>query len=74
MTRDLLTPPAFTIILESTFSTSGRVLTDRRNHLVSDAIKMTICGKNWLDVKKRCQNKIIDDLIEDSLEDFLEYE
>ena len=55
--RDLLTPPTFTIASKSTFSTSGRVLTDTRNCLASDAIEMTICGKDWLDAEKRSQNK-----------------
>ena len=68
MARDLLTPPASTVALESAFSTRGRVLTDTRNRLASDAIEMTICGKDWLDAKKRSQNKTIDDLIEESPE------
>ena len=67
--HDLLTPLTSTIISESAFSTCGRVLTDTRNRLASDAIEMIICGKNWLNAKKRIKNKTIDDLIEDSLED-----
>ena len=74
MTRDLLTPPTSTVTSESTFSTGGRVLTDTRNRLASDAIEMTICEKDWLDVEKRSQNKIIYDLLEDSSEDSSEDE
>jgi len=50
------------------------VLTDMRNCLASDAIEITICGKDWLDAEKRSQNKIIDDLIENSPEDSSEDE
>ena len=45
MTRDLLTLPAFTVTLESAFNTGGRVQTDTRNCLASDAIEMTISGR-----------------------------
>ena len=74
MAHDLLTHLASTVASESTFSTSGRVLIDTRNHLASDAIEMTICGKDWLDTEKRSQNKIIDDLIEGSPKDSSEDE
>ena len=67
--RGLLTPSVSTVALKSAFSSGDRVLTDTRNRLASDAIKMTIRRKDWLDAKKRSQNKIIDDLIEDSPED-----
>ena len=66
MARDLLTPPASTVPSESAFNTGGRVLTDMRNRLASDAIEMTICEKDLLDAKKRSQNKTIDDLIKNS--------
>ena len=57
MARDLLTLPASTVASESAFSTGGRVLTDTRNRLASDAIEIKICRKDRLDVKKRSQNK-----------------
>ena len=68
MARDLLTPPASTVASESAFNTGGRMLVDRRNRLASEAIEMTICGKDWLDAEKRCQNKSVDEYVED-LED-----
>ena len=74
MTHNLLTPPTFTIRSKFAFSTGDRVLTDTTNRLTLDAIEMIIYEKNWLDAKKRSQNKTIDDLIEDSQEDSLEDE
>jgi hypothetical protein len=65
MARDLLTPPASTVASESAFSTGGRVLVDRRNRLTTEAIEMTICGKDWLDAEKRSQNKSIEEYFED---------
>ena len=69
MARDLVTPPASTVASESAFSTGGRVLTDTRNRLASEAIEMTICGKDWLDAESRTQNKTVEEIIEDSPED-----
>ena len=69
MTHDLLTPPVFTVTSESTFNTAGRVLTNMRNRLASEAIEMSICGKNWPDARTRRQNKTVDEIIEDFPED-----
>ena len=69
MARDLLTSPASTVPSEYIFSTTGRVLTDTRNRLASEAIEISICGKDWLNTETRSQNKTVDEIIEDSPED-----
>ena len=69
VTCDLLTPPVSTVESKYAFSTGGRVLIDTRNRLASNTIEMTIYEENWPDAEKRSQNRTIDDLIEDSLED-----
>ena len=69
MTHDLLTPNVSTVPSEFTFSTAGRVLTHTRNCLASEAIETSISGKDWLDAETRNQNKIVDEIIEDSSED-----
>ena len=49
ITHDLLTLPVFTVAYEFVFSTGGRMLTDTRIHLASDAIEITIYQKDWLE-------------------------
>ena len=53
MAHDLLTPHVSTVTSESDFSTVERVLTDTRNCLASEAIEMSICGKDRLDAEIR---------------------
>jgi len=49
---DLLTLLTFTVDLESAFNTGGRVLTDTRNRLASDAIEMTIYEEQVAQISK----------------------
>ena len=65
----LLTSSVSTVTSESTFSTTGRVMTDTRNHLASEVIDISICGKDWLDAETRSQNKTVDEIIEYFSED-----
>ena len=52
MAHDLLTSLASIVALDFAFNAGGRVLTDMRNRLASDAIEMTICREDWLDAAK----------------------
>ncbi|GKA59111.1 zinc finger BED domain-containing protein RICESLEEPER 2 [Tanacetum coccineum] len=67
MARDLLSVQASTIASESTFSTSGRVVSIRRTRLTPASLEMCICLKDHLDAAERIQHI-------SSLEDGLEYE
>ncbi|PWA56691.1 zinc finger BED domain-containing protein RICESLEEPER 2 [Artemisia annua] len=49
MTRDLLSVQASTVASESTFSTSGRVLSVRRTRITPLSLEMCICLKDYLD-------------------------
>ena len=69
MVYDLLTPHASTVVSEYAFNTTGRVLTDTRNCLSSEAIKMSIYRKDWLEAEMRSQNKSIGEINEDSPKD-----
>ncbi|KAI3850047.1 hypothetical protein MKX03_024922 [Papaver bracteatum] len=55
MERDLLTPPAFTVASESTFSACGRDLDDKRSRLKTEMLEALICVKDLDDAKYRDQ-------------------
>ncbi|GKA59112.1 zinc finger BED domain-containing protein RICESLEEPER 2 [Tanacetum coccineum] len=67
MARDLLSVQASTIASESTFSTSGRVVSIRRTRLTPASLDMCIFLKDHLDAAERIQHI-------SSLKDGLEYE
>ena len=56
MTRDLLTVQASTVALESVFSVSGRVISQRRSRLSPESVEMCICLKDYLDGAARKQH------------------
>ena len=49
MVRDLLTVQASTVVSESAFSVSGRVISQRRSRLSPESVEMCICLKDYLD-------------------------
>ncbi|KAK1260451.1 hypothetical protein QJS04_geneDACA013374 [Acorus gramineus] len=55
MARDLLTPPVSTVALESSFSTSGRILSERRTRLAASSLEALICLKDWSDADETDQ-------------------
>ncbi|PWA59394.1 zinc finger BED domain-containing protein RICESLEEPER 2 [Artemisia annua] len=67
MARDLLALQASTVVSESAFSTSGRILSIRRTRLTPASLEMCICLKDHLNAAERI-------LHTSSLEDPLEYE
>ncbi|KAK1272218.1 hypothetical protein QJS04_geneDACA020942 [Acorus gramineus] len=68
MARDLLTPPVSTVASESSFSTSGRILSERRTRLAASSLEALICLKDWSDADERDQEFV------DSLEvDFTKF-
>ncbi|KAK1258107.1 hypothetical protein QJS04_geneDACA012297 [Acorus gramineus] len=68
MARDLLTPPVSTVASESSFSTSGRILSERRTRLAASSLEALICLKDWSDADERNQEFV------DSLEvDFTKF-
>ncbi|KAJ9536416.1 hypothetical protein OSB04_un000408 [Centaurea solstitialis] len=56
MARDLLTVQASTVASESTFSVSGRVISQRRSRLSPESVEMCICLKDCLDVAAQIQH------------------
>jgi hypothetical protein len=72
--RDFLAIPISTVASESSFSTSGRILTPHRSRLRSDTLEALMCVQDWLwtDVKGNqiynilftmINNKLIFDLL-----------
>ena len=48
LVRDILAIPISTVASESTFSTSGRILSPTRNRLSNESISSLICAQDWL--------------------------
>lgn len=46
--RDIYAIPVSTVASESTFSTSGRVLSEHRSRLTSKLLEALICSQDWL--------------------------
>ncbi|GKA91594.1 histone H2B.3-like protein, partial [Tanacetum coccineum] len=49
MARDLLAVQASTVASESAFSTSGRIISERRSRLTPESVKVCVCLKDYLD-------------------------
>ncbi|CAN0920678.1 Putative AC9 transposase [Linum grandiflorum] len=48
ITKDILTIPVSTVVSESAFSTSGRLLKENRSTLDPNTIEALMCTQNWL--------------------------
>ncbi|GJY76827.1 zinc finger BED domain-containing protein RICESLEEPER 2 [Tanacetum coccineum] len=57
MAMDILSVQATSVASESTFSTSGRVLSIRRTRLTPASLEMCMCLKDHLDAQERKQDK-----------------
>ena len=57
MTRDLLTPPVYTVASESTFSIAANILGKRRTRLSDDMLESLTCLKDWKDTRFRLQEE-----------------
>ncbi|KAI3804346.1 hypothetical protein L1987_25818 [Smallanthus sonchifolius] len=65
MARDFLTIPISTVVSESTFSASGRILDQHRSSLSKDTVEALICTKDWL-FADCCSNEVnLNELTED---------
>lgn len=59
MARDILAVPMSTVASEQCFSTSNRILDDRRNKLNAESLEALVCLRDWLRAEKRKQDKPI---------------
>ncbi|PON47303.1 HAT, C-terminal dimerization domain containing protein, partial [Parasponia andersonii] len=55
LARDILTIPVLTVYSKSAFSTTGRILEERRTSLTSDMVDVLACLRDWEHIRKRMQ-------------------
>ena len=68
MAKDILTVPVSTISSESTFSTTGRIIEERRRKLRPEMVEMLTCMKNWEAAEARLQQQVEDNELEEAFE------
>ena len=64
MARDILTTPVSTVASEQVFSSSGKVLDERRARLGEDILEALMYGKDWEDARRR-EQQFVDDMVGD---------
>ena len=55
MARDMLTIPVSSVSSEQAFSSSGRILEERRCRLSSELLEALMCVKDWEHARQRTQ-------------------
>ena len=65
LARDVLTVLVSTVSLESCFSTTGRILEERRRRLSPDMVEILTCTKNWEAADARLQQQVEDKSFEE---------
>jgi hypothetical protein len=68
LARDVMTVPVSTISSESAFSTTGRIIEERRRRLTPDMVEMLTLVKDWEQADARLQHDIEDPELEDAFE------
>ena len=57
MAFDILSVPATSVASESTFSTSGRIISDYRSSLAPSQCRALVCYNDWLHAKVKYEWK-----------------
>lgn len=60
MARDILSVSVSIMASESTFSTSGRIVEDKRCSLTDEMIKVITCLRDWTHTERRLQQHLED--------------
>ena len=63
--KDLLTISPSTVALESAFSTSKRILNDKKCKLLVKSVEAFVCLKDWYDAVNRLQGLSLNKELED---------
>ena len=61
LSRDVLVILISTISSEQVFSTTGRIVEERRNSLTPDMVEVLACVRDWEHAKKRLQHETVDE-------------
>jgi hypothetical protein len=65
LARDVLSVPVSTVSSESVFSTTGRILEERRRRLIPDMVEILTCVKDWEAAEARLQKQVEDKSLEE---------
>ncbi|CAO2176026.1 unnamed protein product [Urochloa humidicola] len=68
LAKDVMTVPVSTVSSESAFSTTGRIIEERRRRLTSDMVEMLTLVKDWELADARLQHDIEDPELEEAFE------
>ena len=68
LAKDIFTVPVSTISLESTFSTTGRIIEERRRRLNRETVEALTCIKDWENAESRLQHMVEDKELEEAFE------
>ena len=71
MARDIFSVPVSTISSEYAFSTTGRIVEERRRSLRSDMVEMLALLKDWEQGDARMQHTVEDKELEAAFEDLV---
>lgn len=69
LARDVMTVPVSTISSESAFSTTGRIIEERRRRLTPEMVEILALIKDWEQGDARLQHTVDDTELEESFED-----
>jgi hypothetical protein len=69
LARDVMTVPVSTISSESAFSTSGRIIEERRRRLSPEMVEILACTKDWEAAEARLQQQVVDKELEAAFAD-----
>ena len=68
LAKDIFTVPVSTISSESTFSTTGRIIEERRRRLNPETVEALTCIKDWENAESRLQHMVEDKELEEAFE------
>jgi len=68
LARDVFSVPVSTISSEATFSTTGRIIEDRRRRLNPETVEALTCIKDWEAAEIRLQHMVEDKELEEAFE------
>lgn len=68
LAKDIFTVPVSTISSESTFSTTGRIIEERRRRLNPETVEALTCIKDWKNAESRLQHMVEDKELEETFE------
>ena len=69
LAKDIFSVPVSTISSETTFSTTGRIIEERRRRLKLEAVEALTCIKDWKAAESRLQHMVEDKELVEAFEE-----